>query len=279
MTSPTLTTPGVHAAARGARRTPPSTLRVLLAVLARDIKVTFTKDFGSFVVQIAAQPLLMLFIFAKVLGALGFTSNGLNDVLVPGTVSYSVFLAAMQAVSLPLVVEFGYTREIEDRLMAPVRTSLIAVEKVAVAAVRGLIALVLMFPAGEIVVGGVALDWSGLPLAVLVGFLGGWAGGAVGLIIGTFLPANKVNIMYALILAPLLFTGCSQYPWPSLSRLPWFQVVTALNPMTYSSEGIRAAVVPQVPHLSVLICLPALVGFCVLLTAIGIRGFRRRAMS
>jgi ABC-2 type transport system permease protein len=266
-------------AAKTSRPAAPTAWRVLTAVLARDIKVTFTRDFGSFVIQIAAQPLLMLFIFLKVLGALGLTSHNLNQVLLPGVVSYSLFLAAMQAVSLPLVVEFGYTREIEDRLMAPVSASLIAVEKVALATVRGLIAMVIMFPAGVLVGGSIPFHWAGIPLLVLVGLLGGWAGGAIGLIIGTFLPADRVNIMYALIMVPLLFTGCSQYPWPSLSRVAWFKVVTAFNPMTYCSEGIRAAVVPWVPHISVLVCIPALAGFCVALTAVGIYGFRRRATT
>jgi ABC-2 type transport system permease protein len=85
--------------------------------------------------------------------------------------------------------------------------------------------------------------------------------------------------MFALILTPLLFTGASQYPWASLDQLRWFQVVTALNPLTYVSEGMRAALEPAVPHIppwiSVLVLAAALAAF----TVIGIRLFLRRAID
>jgi ABC-2 type transport system permease protein len=77
----------------------------------------------------------------------------------------------------------------------------------------------------------------------------------------------------------LLFTGCSQYPWPSLSTLPWFQVVAAFNPLTYVSEGMRGALVPTVPHIRPLYCFAALVLSLVLFSAIGIRGFLRQAID
>ena len=36
----------------------------------------------------------------------------------------------IQAVALPLVQEFGFTREIEDRVLAPLPVELVAFEKV-----------------------------------------------------------------------------------------------------------------------------------------------------
>lgn len=85
--------------------------------------------------------------------------------------------------------------------------------------------------------------------------------------------------MFALIISPLLFTGGTQYPWPSLDKLPWFQWLTALNPMTYSSEGVRAALEPQVPHIEPWISLAVLVGSCMVLTVIGVFSFRRRSLA
>ncbi len=66
----------------------------------------------------------------------------------------------------------------------------------------------------------------------------------MGLTMGTLVPPNRISIAFSLVLTPLLFTGCSQYPWPTLDRLRWFQVVTAFNPLTYLSEGMRGALVP-----------------------------------
>jgi len=59
----------------------------------------------------------------------------------------------------------------------------------------------------------------------------------------------------------------------------WFQVVTAANPLTYCSEGVRAALVPEVPHIAPWICLVVLAAATVLFTATGIKGFMRRAIE
>jgi ABC-2 type transport system permease protein len=82
-----------------------------------------------------------------------------------------------------------------------------------------------------------------------------------------------------LILTPLLFTGASQYPWTSLDQLRWFQVVTACNPLTYVSEGMRAALEPAVPHIQPWISVLVLAGALVAFTAVGIRLFLRRAID
>ena len=39
--------------------------------------------------------------------------------LVAGVVGLAIIFQGIQAVALPLVQEFGYTREIEDRVLAP----------------------------------------------------------------------------------------------------------------------------------------------------------------
>ncbi len=56
---------------------------------------------------------------------------------------------------------------------------------------------------------------------------------------GTLAPAPPASVPArgGAVLTPLLFTGCVQYPWPSLTHLRWFQVVTLFNPITYASEG------------------------------------------
>jgi ABC-2 type transport system permease protein len=109
--------------------------------------------------------------------------------------------------------------------------------------------------------------------------LGALLGAGLGLVLGTLVVPQRINIVFSLVFTPLLFTGCSQYPWPSLSRLPWFQYVTAANPMTYVSESMRAALVPSVPHIHPWICLIVLAGALSALMAIGVRGFYRRAID
>jgi ABC-2 type transport system permease protein len=81
------------------------------------------------------------------------------------------------------------------------------------------------------------------------------------------------------VITPLLFTGSTQFPFLQISSLRWFQVICALNPITYVSEGLRGALTPQIPHLPTWLCVGALVVACLLFGAIGIQGFVRRALD
>ncbi len=63
-----------------------------------------------------------------------------------GVIAIACIFQGIQAVALPLVQEFGYTREIEDRVMAPLPVWAVAVGKLLAGAVQGLIAAAIVFP-------------------------------------------------------------------------------------------------------------------------------------
>lgn len=252
--------------------------RAFGAVLWRDVFVT-GRELPIFLAQVVLQPLFLLLVFGKILTQLGYAQHGYAQLLFPGVVALTIVLTALQSTALPLVIDFSFTREIEDRLLAPMPVFLVAIEKTIFAAMRALIAGAVMFPIGIWILGSVPVHASGVPLMVLVMVLGSLVGAAMGLTMGTLVPPNRIQVMFALILTPLLFTGASQYPWPSLHSLRWFQAITLFNPMTYVSEGLRAAMVPQVPHIRPWICIVAMLVSLVVFMAIGIKGFLRRALS
>ena len=259
--------------------TPPSSpRRAFLAVLYRDVYVSWG-ELPIFLAQVIVQPLFLLFVFGRVLATLGYTTGNYEDLLFPGLLALTAVITGMQTLAFPLVAEFGWTKEIEDRLLAPMPTALVAAEKVVFASGRALIATLVMLPIGMVVLGSIPWEWGSLPLFTGVVVLGAVLGASLGLVMGTLVPPNRLNLLFALVFTPLLFTGASQYPWPSLSRVRWFQVLTALNPMTYVSEGLRAALVPSVPHIRPLVCVGLLLGSIALLLAIGVRGFYRRALD
>lgn len=266
MTTATVTTPR------------PSQLGTFLAVLRRDVVVT-GKELPVFLAQVVLQPLFLLFVFGKVLTELGYARAGYADLLFPGIVALTATLTAVQSTALPLVIDFSFTKEIEDRLLAPMPTSWVAVEKMVFASMRALVAAAVMFPVGILILGSVPFPAGAAPLLVVTLVLGALVGSAMGLVLGTLVTPSRINIVFALVLTPLLFTGCSQYPWPSLDRLRWFQVVTALNPLTYVSEATRAALTPQVDHIAPWICLLVLLAALAGFGALGIRGFDRRALD
>jgi ABC-2 type transport system permease protein len=85
--------------------------------------------------------------------------------------------------------------------------------------------------------------------------------------------------MFSLVLTPMIFFGCTYYPWSALANFPILQKAVLVNPLVYASEGLRGTLVPQFPHLPVLAVLLALLVFDSLLLALGLRQFRRKAVA
>src|SRR6266852_4703302 len=219
-------------------------LTAFLAILRRDIVVT-GREFIAFLLQVLIQPLFFLFIFGKVLPSIGFTQPDFAAILLPGIVGLTVVTTALQGVTLPLVLDLGFAREIDDRLLAPLPVELVAVEKVLFAAIRGLVAGAIIFPLAYWILGSgyqVRTDEIGTLIGIMV--LTAFAGATLGLTIGTLVKPEQIGLMFALIFTPLIFTGCTYYPWAKLDGIKWFQVITLFNPVTYASEGLRASMVP-----------------------------------
>jgi ABC-2 type transport system permease protein len=286
MSTPAETGPAVPAAAPSSppprlatTTTRGAQMRAFLALCERDFWVAFRRQLGGFLAQTLLQPLFYLFIFGRVLPEIGAARGGYGSQLLPGVIALTLFLTALQNTSLPLVIEFSFTKEIEDRLLAPLPASLIGLQKTVVAAVRGIVGALIILPLAAIILpGGVQfsdISWLGL-VAVMV--IGSFAGAAVGLVLGTAVEARQINVVFAVVLTPLLFTGATFYPWAALDGLRWFQVITLFNPLTYVSEGLRAAVT-DAPHLGNGWIALGLVGWTLVFGAIGVRGFEKRAVD
>ena len=109
-------------------------------------------------------------------------------------------------------------------------------------------------------------------------------GASLGLVLGTAAPIQMLPLIFALVLTPLMFTGCTFYPWASLDALKWFQIVTLFNPLTYAAEGMRYAMVPPVhgqplQTLAIGWVLLALCASFILALWGGLKLFQRRVVS
>jgi ABC-2 type transport system permease protein len=253
--------------------------RTFLALCGRDLWVTVRHDPIAFLAQALLQPVFFLFVFGRVLPDIGAAQGAYGTQLLPGVLALTLVLTSLQNTALPLVIEFSFTKEIEDRLLAPLPVWMVAIQKLVIAALRGLVAAILILPLGALILpGGIDLagaDWPAFACVLLAGSI---AGAAVGLVLGTAVPPNRINIAFAVVLTPLIFTGATFYPWAALDRLRWFQVVTLFNPLTYVSEGMRGALT-SVPHLGAGWIALGLAGSLVLFGAAGLLGFERRAVD
>jgi ABC-2 type transport system permease protein len=279
----TITTPTQTQIARSQSRFSTAFI-AFMAILRRDIVVT-GREFIAFLLQVLLQPLFFLFIFGKVLPSIGFTRPGFAAILLPGIVALTVVTTALQGVTLPLVLDLGFAREIDDRLLAPLPVNLVAVEKVIFAAMRGLVAGAIIFPLAWWILGSgfqVRTDAIGTLIAIMV--LTAFAGATLGLFIGTTVKPEQIGLMFALIFTPLIFTGCTYYPWANLDGIKWFQVITLFNPVTYASEGLRASMVPTfngqaLPTLAMGWVILGLSVTIVVFLILGIRTFNRRVVN
>lgn len=257
----------------------------VLALLERDARVV-TRDFPAFVVRAATQPALFAFVFAYVFPRIGQGIGGTRDsaafasVLLPGLVATTLVFQGVFTVALPLVQEFSFSREIEDRVMAPLPVAMVAVTKIVSGAIQGLVSAALVVPIVWACSGfDVHVDWSHPLELVSIAILGAVLGASLGLVLGTIVEPRRINLIFTLLILPLSLLGCVYYPWAALTNLRWLQVAVLANPVVYMSEGLRAALTPGVDHLPLLAVYGLIGGATLLLGWVGVRGFTRRVLQ
>lgn len=255
------------------------------ALLARDLTVT-RRNLGEVVPRTLLQPLLLVFVFTYVFpkigqgvgGASGDASGAFSTLLVAGVIALAIVFQGIQSVALPMVQEFGYTREIEDRVLAPLPIALVAVEKVVAGAIISFVSAVLVFPIATFVPATpvtLEINW---PVLLTLMPLGCVMAGALGLMFGTRFEPRNVPILFGVVVLPLTFLGAIYYSWSALEPIRWLQLFVLVNPLVYLCEGFRAALTPAA-HMSLWAVYGALLGFTSVFMWFGIRGFRRRVVT
>jgi len=256
-----------------------SPARVFRALLFRDIVVA-RRELPFFLLRTTLQPLMFVLVFGYLLPRMGFIKGDYGATLLPGILGISLAFASLQSVALPMVSEFGWTREIEDRLLAPVPIRLVALAKVTSGILQGVIAALFVLPIARGIMGPIpGLDVTHLGLVLLVTLLGAAAFSMVGLFLGSLIEPAQIGLMFGFVVAPMIFFGCAYYPWHGLDGLPVLQVAVLVNPLVYVSEGMRGVLTPGLPHMHLAAVILALVAITVFVGAAGLRSFERRAIG
>ena len=253
--------------------------RVFLALLHRDVRVA-RRELPAFLVRTTLQPILFVTVFGWLLPKMGFTNRGYTAALLPGVLAVSLAMAAIQAVCLPMVMDFAATKEIEDRLLAPVPTALVAIEKIVSGVLQGLVSAIFVLPVARLIMGpipGLTLSHAGEVLAVAL--LGAAAFSSLGLMLGTAVSPQHIGMMFSVIVAPMIFFGCTYYPWRGLDAVPAVKYAVLINPLVYVAEGMRAALTPGMPHMPLPVVLAMLLVLTAGFGALGLRAFYKRAIG
>jgi ABC-2 type transport system permease protein len=253
--------------------------KTFMAMLARDAHVA-RRNIIPLLVQTFLQPLMFVFIFGRVMVGSGYMPPAYKSLLLPGIMALSMVGTGIWAVAMPLIAEFQFTREIEDRLLAPMEISWLAIEKVVAGSLQALAAGLMVIPCAWLLLRpGVELNLRAPLLFVGVAVLVALFSAVGGLALGCSVEQTHIGLMFSLVVAPMIFFGCTYYPWSALTNFPIMQRLVLLNPLVYASEGLRLSLVPQFPHLPLLAVLAGLLFFDVLLLTVGLRQFHKKAVS
>jgi ABC-2 type transport system permease protein len=254
-------------------------------LMLRDLRV-LRRGLVPFVTRTVMNPLLFVFVFTYVFPHIGQqvqtgpTGVSFATIVVPGLVAVGMVFQGISAVALPLAMELGATREIEDRVLAPLPVSLVAIEKLVFGALQGVLAGAAVFPLVVLIPAvPVEIHVASWPLLIAVLLLASLTSGALGLALGTVVRPQHIGLMFALVVVPITFLGCVYYPWATLHPLPWLQYAVLVNPLVYMSEALRAALTPDLPHMPVFVSLSALALATFAMGAVGVRMFLRRTIA
>lgn len=249
------------------------------AMLARDAHVARRNAMQLFL-QTFLQPLLFVFIFGRVMVGSGYMPTYYKSLLLPGIIAISMCFTGIWAVAMPLIAEFQWTHEIEDRLLSPIDIRWIAIEKVVAGMIQALVAGLVVIPMAWLVLRPDVDISLGTPLhfAAVILLVAAFSA-CGGLALGCTINQQHVGLMFGMVITPMVFFGCAYYPWSALKSFPILQKIVLINPLVYASEGLRATLVPQFPHLPFVAVLIALFVFDAALLIVGLRQFDRKAIN
>ena len=264
------------------------------ALIVRDL-VVLRKHLVEFTVRTLVQPFLLCFVFLYVFPKIGQgigaasgvpgAESAFATVLVPGVVGLSIMFQGIQAVAMQLAQEFGFTREIEDRVQAPCPIWLVAISKVISGGAQGIISAILVLPIASVVhAAGVEahinLHWLLIITLVPLSCL---AMTSLGLLLGTSFEPRNLGLMFGFIVLPITFLGGTYYQWTRLAPVTvggfhWLQTIVLINPLIYVNDGMRAAFT-NASHMHLYVIYPALLAFSAVFMSLGLRNFRRKVLA
>jgi ABC-2 type transport system permease protein len=266
----------------------------LQALLLRDMVVLW-KHKVEFTIRTLVQPFLLCFVFLYVFPKIGQgigaasgipgAESAFATVLVPGVVGLSIMFQGIQAVAMQLAQEFGFTREIEDRVQAPCPIWLVAISKVTSGGAQGLISAAIVLPIASVVhAAGVQADinlhWLLIVTLVPLSCL---CMASLGLLLGTSFEPRNLGLMFGFIVLPITFLGGTYYQWTRLASVKlgtihWLQIIVLVNPLIYINDGMRAAFT-NAAHMQLYVIYPAIMAFSVLFLSLGLKNFRRKVLA
>jgi len=190
------------------------------------------------------------------------------------TKTYGPFMIASMCSTAGLFQAFSYVAELVadfdgDRIInyyftLPIPSWTIFIRLIIYYTISFMLLGILVLPVGKLIL------WNTLSLAgvnygkyLIIILLANIFYAILGLLTTSFVYSLiRIDSVWMRVIYPLWFLGCFQFSWSSLHQVsPVFAYIDLLNPITYISEGTRAAILGQQGALNFWVCVVALIGF------------------
>ena len=205
------------------------------AVWWREFKVFWREK--SRIVSSIVQPIMWLFLFGSGIGAsLSVGSVNYRDYIYPGVLTMSVIFGS---VFFGLYIIWDRKLDVlKAVLVAPVTRISIFFGKVLGGCTDVLLQVAILFVFSFLFP---SVDPRGIPLAFLILLITSIALVSLGLALGSLLESLEgFQVISAFLIFPLFFLSGALFPVDE--RLPlWLQKLVTLNPLSYTVDGVRGA--------------------------------------
>ena len=248
-----------------------------IGLLRRDLLVIF-RDFYNTFFRVMIQPLfyLIVFILLAPLSKMGI-SKEYAKILVPGNIALVMTMVGFQGM-MSLAVDFFHEKTIEYKALLPISPVWIGIEKVIIGMIQALLASSVIIPYAYLILGSdftnyFAIDWGWL---ILIALLSAIYSAFFGLLMGSIVDPAQSAFIITIAVVPLITLGGVYFTWESLTPYPALKYIILLNPLIYSTEGIRQALVSGVKSMPQYLQLLGLTISILIAAILGLKIFSKR---
>ena len=257
-----------------------TSLNVFWIMVKRDLLIQW-RNWAEFIFRVVMLPFILILTYGYVLPKIGVLPASFPNDLFPGMVGMSLLITGIHGTAVPLSMDFNNSREIEDRLQAPVPVMVTAWAKMFVGMIESWIGALLVLPISLIFMGQslrLHLTTGNIFLLLLILLLSSFASAALGLLVGTIVKPNQIAAMFPGFLMPVIFTGAIFFSWSALVNLPFYQILVLVNPLVYINEALRHTMLGVGNAMPLTYSLIGILAFTILMGVLGMRRFRKMAV-
>jgi ABC-2 type transport system permease protein len=225
-----------------------------------------------------SQSILFAIVFAFFFPKLNMVSRDFALIVLPGLVSMTVLMGGTNGVLVPLWRDLLGHREVDERLLAPISVTGVALEKIIAGAASATLSGLVSLPVMMLLIHrwhDIHPNW---PILLPMVAIGGFVFAAFGLTVGAMAGARFSGFLFDAVIGPMIFFGCTYYAWEPLRAIGPVRYLFLINPLVFVSEGLRLAITPQIPHMPVSLILSGLLTFSILFSFAGTLNFKKRTI-